>query len=96
MFKMGLMKTKDWQITELLRVHGVGRGSLGYVFGISLFILLMILMILFEVLKYKGLDPYRLVSRQNCIIRWGIYWIITFAIVCNIFGSQADFIYAGF
>ena len=96
MFRLGLMKTKDWQITELLRVHGVGRGSLGYIFGISLFMLLIILMSIFEILKYKGLNPYKIISRQKWIIRWGIYWIIVFAIVCNIFGSQTDFIYAGF
>ena len=56
----------------------------------------MILMSIFEILKYKGLNPYKIISRQKWIIRWGIYWVIVFAIVCNIFGSQTDFIYAGF
>ena len=53
-------------------------------------------MFLFEIMVYKGGNPYKYISRQKMIIRWGIYWLFVIVIAYNIFGVQEDFIYARF
>ena len=96
MFKLGVMNTKNWGIVGLLKGYEVGRVALGDVIGILLLTLMIMAMFIFELLIYNKKNPYKIVSRQRLAVRWGIYWVLVITIMFNIFGTQTDFIYAGF
>lgn len=96
MLKLAFAKTNDWWVIGIFQMHGIGKDAMGGIVKLILFLFFMSLMLLFEIMEYKGKSPYKYLSRQNVVIRWGIYWLFAIVIAYNIFGEQADFIYAGF
>ena len=96
MFKLGMAKTANWNIVRLIKDHGIERVVLGDVTGILLLMLTLLFLVIFEIVKYNGKNPYNFISNRAWSIRWGVYWIVIIAIVYNIFGTQSNFIYAGF
>lgn len=96
MFKLGMTKTENWNIVRLIKDHGIGRVALGDVTGILLLMLTLLFLVVFEIVKYNGKNPYNFISNRTWSIRWGVYWILIITIVYNMFGTQSNFIYAGF
>ena len=96
MLKLAFAKTNDWWVIGIFQSHGIGKDAMGGIVKLSLFLFFVGLMLFFEIMEYKGKSPYKYLSRQNVLIRWGIYWLFAIVIAYNIFGEQIDFIYAGF
>lgn len=96
MIKLGFIKPQTWNLIEIFKIHGIGKDAMGGLVNVGLFLFFLCLMFLFEIMVYKGGNPYKYISRQKMIIRWGIYWLFVIVIAYNIFGVQEDFIYARF
>lgn len=96
MLKLAFAKTNTWWVIGIFQMHGIGKDAMGGIVKLILFIFFISLMLLFEIMEYRGKSLYKYLSRQNVLIRWGIYWLFAIVIAYNIFGEQADFIYAGF
>jgi membrane bound O-acyl transferase MBOAT family protein len=96
MIKLGFIKPQNWNLIEIFRLYGIGKDAMGGLANVGLFLFFLFLMFLFEIMIYKGGNPYKYISKQKIIIRWGIYWLFVIVIAYNIFGAQADFIYAKF
>lgn len=96
MIKLGFTNPQTWNLIEIFKRYGIGKDAMGGIVNVVLFLFFLCLMVLYEIMVYKGENPYKYICKQRLVIRWGLYWLIVIVIAYNIFGEQTDFIYANF
>ena len=96
MIRLAFSRTLSYNIVNLLKDYNVGRTALGDFVGLALWLLAIIMVVVYEIIGYKGTNPITMLSSKNVILRWGCYWVIAIIISFSIFGEQSTFIYAGF
>ena len=96
MLRLAFSGTISYNIVNLLKDYNVGRTVLSDYVGIALWLLAIVMVVGYEIISYKGINPIFLLSNKNRVLRWGVYWTIAIIISFSIFGEQSTFIYAGF
>lgn len=96
MLLSAFQKATTLDFVSCLLSNGFPVQDVGGVTGIVLLCFNCILLLIYEFVKYSGMEPLQVLHRRPKVVRWIVYWDLTLTVMMTIFGSVRTFIYAGF